>query len=173
MNKSQCRKFIKNRLNAISEIRRQNAAFNILKQFGNLENKNILSFASTQLEINLWPLNKKLLKKNNLILPKIVKDELKIFSVDSIELLRKSEFGILEPDSNLCHEIELNKVDLIFIPGIAFDIENNRLGYGKGFYDKFLHNYFKSKIGLCFKEQLLNKVPTEPHDQKIDKLFYF
>ena len=60
------------------------------------------------------------------------------------------------------------KIDLIIVPGVGFDQNNNRLGYGKGFYDHFLKNKNIFKIGICFKEQLLDEIPVNEYDIKMD-----
>ena len=60
------------------------------------------------------------------------------------------------------------KIDLIIVPGICFDKANNRLGFGKGYYDKYLANKNIKKFGICFKEQLLDDIPTDNNDIKMD-----
>lgn len=59
---------------------------------------------------------------------------------------------------------------VLFVPGLGFDKLGYRLGRGKGFYDKYLENYKGLKIGLCFEEQLVDIVPREGHDQKLNCL---
>lgn len=58
--------------------------------------------------------------------------------------------------------------DLLLIPGMAFDQEGGRLGRGKGFYDRFLSEFKGVKVGICFNEQLVDTVPREDHDVKVD-----
>ena len=67
-----------------------------------------------------------------------------------------------------CAEISLNKFDLILVPGIAFDLNGNRLGRGKGFYDRILAEASGIKCGVCHDFQLLEKILAEPHDAKVD-----
>tara|TARA_B100000925_G_scaffold260321_1_gene216388 strand:+ start:2248 stop:2787 length:540 start_codon:yes stop_codon:yes gene_type:complete len=74
-------------------------------------------------------------------------------------------FNILEPTGKI---INTNYIDIILVPGIAFDHTGNRLGRGKGFYDKLLENYQGIKIGICHNIQLINKVPKEPNDISMD-----
>ncbi|MCF0205812.1 MAG: 5-formyltetrahydrofolate cyclo-ligase, partial [Bacteroidales bacterium] len=64
--------------------------------------------------------------------------------------------------------------DLIIVPGVAFDRNGNRLGRGRGYYDRFLCKYPKvEKIGICFDFQLLEEIPTEPTDIRMDKVVSF
>ena len=61
-----------------------------------------------------------------------------------------------------------HKIDLFLVPGVAFDKSGNRLGYGKGYYDQLLHNTTGLKIGICFDCQVVDAIPNETHDIKMD-----
>jgi 5-formyltetrahydrofolate cyclo-ligase len=80
--------------------------------------------------------------------------------------------GIPEPSSPKGYSLSLDEVDLIVIPGVAFDYSGNRLGYGGGFYDMLLAERQKKIpiIALAYEEQLVDKIPSEPHDIKIDMI---
>jgi len=173
MNKEWYRKLFKNKLKLISERNKEDASLRLLNIFDNLKDKNVLSFASMKTEINLWPLNQKLATNGNLFLPKVFKDEIKIYKVTNISNLKKSSIGILEPNITSNNETLLNEIDIVLVPGLAFDKKNNRLGYGKGFYDRFLNKFKGKKIGICFKEQVSESIPVESHDQKVDQLLFF
>jgi len=77
------------------------------------------------------------------------------------------KFGVREPAAS-CAEIPLNQFDLILVPGMAFDLSGNRLGRGQGFYDRLLAEASGIKYGVCHDFQLLEKIPSEPHDAKVD-----
>lgn len=83
------------------------------------------------------------------------------------ESLRTGAYGIMEPIGDLFTDI--NSIDLIVVPGMAFDAQGNRLGRGKGYYDRFLatarHIY---KIGVCFDFQKIPHVPVSEHDIPVD-----
>ena len=68
--------------------------------------------------------------------------------------------------------IESKKIDLIIVPGLCFDKENNRLGYGKGYYDRILRENDAKSIAICFKEQILEDeiLPTIDSDVKVKKI---
>lgn len=82
--------------------------------------------------------------------------------------LQEGAFGIMEP----CGDIftAYDDIDMAIIPGMAFNEEGNRLGRGKGYYDRFLPLLPQDIyiIGVCFPFQLLPNIPTEPHDRKVD-----
>ena len=61
-----------------------------------------------------------------------------------------------------------SEIDLIIVPGVAFDRQHNRLGRGKGFYDRLLSTLDVPKIGICYDFQLKDQIPAEPFDRKMD-----
>lgn len=82
------------------------------------------------------------------------------------ELVKSSDFGV---EINVPTKNALITVPkALIIPGLGFDRSGNRLGRGKGHYDRFLQNYEGLKIGVCFEEQLCKEVPSEVHDIKMD-----
>jgi 5-formyltetrahydrofolate cyclo-ligase len=80
------------------------------------------------------------------------------------------KFGVREPAAS-CAEISLEKFDLVLVPGMAFDLSGSRLGRGQGFYDRLLEKISGIKCGLAYDFQLLEKIPTEPHDARVDSVF--
>jgi len=73
------------------------------------------------------------------------------------------QFGIREPGAN-CVEIPLNRLDLVLVPGVGFDLQGRRLGRGRGFYDHLLADVAGIKCGIAFDERMVNEVPVEPSD---------
>lgn len=98
-------------------------------------------------------------------LPVVVGDDIVFRSHTSTEF-KQSSLGILEPVGE--NFTDLSKVDLIVVPGVAFDRRMNRLGRGRGFYDRFLPKISAPKAGICFDFQLLDEIPAEPTDIKMD-----
>ena len=80
------------------------------------------------------------------------------------------KFGVREPLAS-CPEISLNGFDLVLVPGVAFDVSGNRLGRGRGFYDRILAAASGVKCGVAYDFQLQEKIPTEPHDAKVTFIF--
>ena len=60
------------------------------------------------------------------------------------------------------------EIDLVVVPGIAFDRRGHRIGFGGGFYDRFLANVQVVKVGLCYDDLILQEIPNEPHDVPMD-----
>jgi 5-formyltetrahydrofolate cyclo-ligase len=81
-------------------------------------------------------------------------------------------FGIPEPDPRKCSQVEAEELDVAIIPGSVFDIKGGRLGYGGGYYDRFLLNDAPQakRIGFAFELQVVEQVPTLAHDQPLDIL---
>lgn len=79
-----------------------------------------------------------------------------------------STFGIREPKKEFIRKVDKNEIDLVIVPGVAFDKEGYRLGYGGGFYDRFLSNLNCTSIGIAFELQIFNCIPKEDHDIKLD-----
>lgn len=107
----------------------------------------------------------KLVADKNLFLPRVNGDILEIVKYDG-DSLEIGYYDILEPTS---HQIvPPESMDLIIVPGIAFDKCGNRLGRGKGFYDRLLVNTNAVKIGVGYDFQLLSSIPHDYHDIKMD-----
>lgn len=82
---------------------------------------------------------------------------------DAVKDIQKGQFGIREP-GDACAKISLNRLDLILVPGIAFDLDGHRLGRGKGFYDQLLAVIHGPTCGVAFDQQIVSRIPVEPHD---------
>jgi 5-formyltetrahydrofolate cyclo-ligase len=99
-----------------------------------------------------------------------------IYPVEQLTTLIPSTMGILEPDPTLAPALDMQEASHIcaLIPGLAFDKQHHRLGYGKGHFDQLLANTSCKTIGIGFKEQLLEEMlPVESHDQKLDDVMLF
>ncbi len=83
--------------------------------------------------------------------------------------LVRGRFGVLEPGPG-CPGRALNQLDLVLVPGVAFDPAGGRVGRGKGFYDRLLAGVVGHKCGVAFTEQIVAQVPVEPHDMRLDSI---
>jgi len=102
--------------------------------------------------------------------------EIELFDFTHPDELAPGTMGVLEPKQELrgipSRKIDPSELDMIIVPGLAFDRRGNRLGYGKGYYDKLLHRTSGPalKAGVCFECQLFDEVPALPHDMHMDAI---
>lgn len=88
------------------------------------------------------------------------------YHVTSFAQLEETTFGMMEPRTD-CEKAEAEP-DVIIVPGVCFDLQGNRMGYGGGFYDRFLQQTSAYKIAPAYEFQVLSHIPTEAHDIKMD-----
>lgn len=105
--------------------------------------------------------------------PRIMGEHIEFRFIRSLDTCIVGSFGIQEPDDvHDCADGVFRRV-LMLMPGLAFDRTGTRVGYGKGFYDKYLSRYPDvdfTKIALCYDFQLVDAIPADPHDQKADRI---
>ena len=124
-------------------------------------------FVSFNSEVNTHEMIKNALGNKTTVVPKVEQHEIEPSVIIDFDNLMPSKLGILEPIEAM--KIAYKHIDLVLVPGIAFDMEGHRIGYGYGYYDKFLKKVPKAvKIGLCFDFQVVDKVPREEHDVPVD-----
>lgn len=113
--------------------------------------------------INKW------YKDKTILLPCVAGDDLILRQYQGIEsMIAGEQFGILEPKGAVYQDYA--SIDLMIIPGVAFDSMKNRMGRGRGFYDRLLKTCGCEKLAVCFDFQIVEKVPTEEFDVKMDKV---
>ena len=91
--------------------------------------------------------------------------------VFSLENLEQNQLGLLKPPEKDGTQVPPEAFDLIVVPVVAFDRRGYRLGLGGGYYDRFLASTSALKVGLAYDFQLLDQVPSGPHDLRLDKIF--
>lgn len=107
--------------------------------------------------------------KKQIILPVVVgPTELELRCYTGKKDLTKGAFGIEEPTGEPFNQFE--RIDLAVIPGVGFDSHGNRLGRGKGYYDRLLPRIKAPKIGICFKFQFVTDIPTDKFDCPMDQV---
>jgi 5-formyltetrahydrofolate cyclo-ligase len=109
-----------------------------------------------------WPAGKRVL------LPRVATDRLTLHVVGGRGELVRGNWGVWEPAADA--STAPARADMILVPGLAFDAEGGRLGRGGGFYDRLLEGFAGVRVGVCFQERLLNEIPREPHDARMDFL---
>jgi 5-formyltetrahydrofolate cyclo-ligase len=109
--------------------------------------------------------------------PLVIRDSNKGKSMAAIKIssfkeLAPGTFGVLEPPLVESNIVEPASIDVVIVPGCAFDLRKNRIGYGAGYYDRFFFGIHGSvmKIGVCFDSQIKDNIPSEEHDVPLDIL---
>jgi 5-formyltetrahydrofolate cyclo-ligase len=122
----------------------------------------VMAFASMPTEPDTDGLFARLvLDGKTLVLPRIEADGDCIVPVVAGDSFRDGRWGIREPLGEPCDPAS---IDLVVVPGVAFTLAGARLGHGKAYYDRFLPTTSAATVGVCFSEQLLDELSTEPHD---------
>ncbi len=106
--------------------------------------------------------------KKQVYYPRVAGNELEFYEVCAVTELLPGAFGVAEPVTG--EKKIIADLDLVIVPGVAFDLRGHRLGYGRGFYDRQLAEKSAGtvSIGLCFEIQLCELLSTEEHDQPLD-----
>lgn len=117
-------------------------------------------------EVDVRPLIQKAYKDGKrVLLPVCCGEELELHLYEGESSLSPGAFGIMEPTGALFPVECYPDIQLALIPGMAFDGKGHRLGRGKGYYDRLLPSLTGARLtGICFPFQLLDEVPTAPHD---------
>jgi 5-formyltetrahydrofolate cyclo-ligase len=133
----------------------------------------ILFFAPLPGELDVWPLLPAAIEAGKTVALPLFDRRLKNYTACQIRNpdtdLHVGHFGIREPNT-YCSRLNSSGVDLILVPGVAFDPKGHRLGRGKAYYDQLLAVFGGKRCGVAFEEQLVPELPVEPHDARMDFL---
>ncbi|WP_155591556.1 5-formyltetrahydrofolate cyclo-ligase [Lysinibacillus cavernae] len=95
--------------------------------------------------------------------------EMSFYAIESFAQLETVYMHLREPIPEKCEFVDASEMDVILVPGVVFDPYGYRIGYGGGYYDRYVLNYKKGKLmSLLFDEQIIDRVPTEEHDCPVD-----
>ena len=135
---------------------------------------NYFIFVNFGSEIDTKKIINYLLERNkNVFVPKVVGKDMKLFKINGFNDLEEGCMGILEPKDE-CVEFVDEKLNFILMPGLAFDKSGGRIGYGGGYYDKFLKqlSYYKKipKVAIAYNFQVIDYIPMNDYDVKVDKI---
>ncbi|MBR8707982.1 5-formyltetrahydrofolate cyclo-ligase [Bacteroides pyogenes] len=128
----------------------------------------VLLYHSLKDEVNTHAFIEKWADKKKILLPVVAGENLELHAYTGPKDLRTGSYGISEPTGELFTAYET--IDVAIIPGVAFDVNNHRLGRGKGYYDRLLPHIPAFKIGLCFPFQIIEDIPTEKTDISMDMI---
>lgn len=128
----------------------------------------ILCYHSLPDEVNTHTFIEKWAKEKTILLPVVQNDTLAIRKYEQKTTCKPGPFQILEPVGD--NFLDYKSIDLILLPGVAFDKKGNRLGRGKGYYDKLLTRIPGLKIGICFEFQLVDAIPADKWDIPVNRI---
>lgn len=145
-----------------------------MKEFN--KSRVVMFYVSMKDEVNTWDMLKEALKigkrvavpctasETDEIIPAEIKDPEKELEI--------GKYGIYQPGKDSINKIPLDNIDLVIVPGVAFDEEKYRIGRGKGYYDRFLSRVSSRTvtIGICFDFQVVKSLPRKPHDLPVSKV---
>ncbi len=132
--------------------------------------KTIFLFVSTDREVDTHPIIKEALKlKKKVCVPKSYDHGImKAYSIQSFSDLKLGRYDIYEPTSSI--EVSSKEMDLILVPCCSASMDGRRLGYGKGYYDRYLSQCDALKIVLCRQELIRSNIPEDEYDQRMDMI---
>lgn len=177
--KHKIRREIKDKINAYSELEKSQKSGIIKNKLFSEEvfqkAKIVMFYVSLKDEVSTFEMIDEALRMGKRVcVPVILKEEKRLIAgeiKDRQKDLENQHFGIYQPKCDRAKEVPLENIDLVVVPGIAFDKDNLRLGRGHGYYDRFLcclpsHT---ATIGLAFDFQVVDKLPKHPHDIPVRK----
>ena len=133
--------------------------------------QSVLFYAPVQWELDVWPLVAEALSAGKTVgLPRFAPETNSYGAcriLNPTQDLKSGRFGIREPADH-CAKVSLKRLDLILVPGVAFDLRGRRLGRGKGFYDRLLAALSGTTCGVAFDQQIVRELPVVPHDAHVN-----
>ena len=129
----------------------------------------VFCYVGTESEINTKPILKDVLENGKTLgIPKCIsRGIMEVLRVESLDDLQEGAFGILEPKEG-CSRVLPDQIDLALIPCLCCTKDGKRLGYGGGYYDRYLKKSNFIKVVLCRKKLMKEWIPTESHDVGMD-----
>lgn len=169
MDKAEIRRLVKAQKRLLSQEDKLEAAakvFDTLQQLDEFERADdVLLYHSLPDELSTIRFLDHWQGRKRLYLPRVSGDNLDILPYDKAGL-RLGAFNIEEPNG---HDlVSIDKIDLVVVPAVAYDIHGNRVGRGKGYYDRLLADCNAVKVGVAYDFQLVEHIDAEPHDVKVD-----
>ena len=169
MEKSEIRRNMRRLRSMLSDLEKEQAAAEVFSQLENtaafMMADNILIYHSLPDELQTITFLKKWKGRKHFFLPRVNGVNLDLLPYIESELERGA-YDIEEPTGSNLANVE--DIDLMIIPAVAFDKRGNRLGRGKGFYDRLLATSKSTKIGVGYEFQLMDEIPCETHDVPMD-----
>lgn len=135
------------------------------------KSETVLCYVSTDIEIDTFEIMKTVLADNKkLAVPRCVDGTrlMDFYYINSFDDLMPGAFGVLEPSPDKCQKLEDLSNGLCVVPALLFDKSGFRLGYGKGYYDRYLSKFSGTTVGLAYCKGIKNQLPHGKYDRKTD-----
>lgn len=133
---------------------------------GYIRANSVMAFVGFSGEPDTDPLFARLsVEGKRLLLPRV--EPTGIVAVDGDSPMVTSKFGVSEPAGPA---VDVGEIDFVIVPGLAFTLAGDRLGYGQGYYDRFLPTVSAATVGVCFADQLVDEMPLTDHDVRVDRV---
>ena len=174
MDKTEVRRMMREKRRAVSPEERLRRSGLIMRQLETLPEfagaEVVLLYWSMADEVQTHALVEDWHRRKTVLLPCVQGDDLVLRRYTGPDCMVAGEqFGIGEPSGP--EWTDLDAVQLVMVPGVAFDAQGNRMGRGRGFYDRLLKTMRRAvKVGVAYNFQMLSEVPVEPHDVRMDKI---
>lgn len=171
--KKQLRKILKEQRNSLDRescASSDNAIFTNIRTWDIYQKAyTVFCFVGTEDEINTKPIIEDILKKGKRAgVPKCIsKGIMEVYEIHSMDDLAPGKYGILEP-VDTCEKISPKEIDLALIPCLSCSRDGRRLGYGGGYYDRYLNQVKGTLAVLCRRVLMCDEIPTEDHDKNMD-----
>ena len=172
MDKKELRRGIRERKRAMTEEEIVTRSAALGKAFAASElyrsAKTIYGYLPYNQEVRTVPMLEQALRDGKKVaVPKVIGDEMVFIYLDDLSQVEKGYAGIPEPIAN--EPVAQDETALVLMPGLAFDRKGNRMGYGGGFYDKFLADEPEHPtVALCYGFQMVDSIPTDDYDIPVD-----
>lgn len=172
MDKKELRRMIREKKRAMSEQQINDASARLAEKFFKTEYyqhaKTIYGYLPYNQEVRTVPMLQQALREGKQVaVPKVYGDEMRFILIKDLSAIAPGYAGIPEPIADA--PVAEDKTALVLMPGLAFDPNGHRVGYGGGFYDRFLEDEPNHPtVALCYDFQMLPKIETEEHDIPVD-----
>ena len=178
MTKKEIREYIRSKKRALQSDERKVFSSRILGKLFRSDfyrkATTIYTYVSYNQEVDTTTLIKQALKdKKRIAVPKVIGEEIEFFYITSLDELQEGYQHIFEPITNEVALLKEEVSPLVIMPGLAFDVKGNRIGYGGGFYDRYLTKNTESNAITCalgYEFQLFDEIETEQFDVKINHI---
>lgn len=135
--------------------------------------KNLFVFVSSKIEVDTMDIIERAFNDGKQVaVPRCTdkKGRMEFYYISSMNQLEKGAFGIMEPNEEICEQVKDLDDGLCIVPGICFDMFGYRVGFGKGYYDRFLERFGGITVGLCYSKCTEHELPRGNYDRPVDIL---